>query len=426
MTCTGGRYLSQPASRSIILVLTISFYLYYGVYKMLFVHFELVGLHFLTGCIASNNFLDGRNMYEMPKGINPFFYPPLSLIIYLPLCLFGDQVAKACWFILSHAMVFGAAWLTYKICSVQNRTDALFAVLVSFGLSMPVQGLVLTGNINIFILLGLAGTFYALIAGKTNASCAALACFTWVKFYPAGLMLPFVWQQQWKAIRRYVIVVVALGVASVSIFGAEAHIAFLEQLSATYPLVSGAFQAVSFVYVVKLFVGEDYRQLVVLGNAIFTTALLYLLWMRSRRMALSEHEGARLFVDLSIMLVVIMLAVPPSWVFWQAFLVPLQSVILFLWLQDRRRFRFIGLYAVLCGFISEWEIIAYQIHVPTVGLTIYEIGQRLNEFPTLFPILYSIPFFFTAGVLAWLLLNYQALSLGVKTLAIAEYKELHT
>jgi hypothetical protein len=118
--------------------------------------------------------------------------------------------------------------------------------------------------------------------------------------------------------------------------------------------------------------------------------------------------------------------VPPSWVFWQAFLVPLQSVILFLWLQDRRRFRFIAVYAVLCGFISEWEIIAYQIHVPTVGLTIYEIGQRLNEFPTLFPILYSTPFFLTAGVLAWLLLNYEALSLGVKTLAMAEYKGLHT
>ena len=95
----------EAAARPLIMAAALASYAYYGVYKMVFVHFDLVGGDFLRGCFAAQNFLDGRTLYDMPTSVNPFYYPPLSVLIFLPLCALGPGPAKAAWFVLTHAMI---------------------------------------------------------------------------------------------------------------------------------------------------------------------------------------------------------------------------------------------------------------------------------------------------------------------------------
>ena len=145
----------DAVARLTIMAAAVGFYAYYGLYKMLFVHFELVGGDFLRGCFAAWNFLDGRTLYQMPPNVNPFYYPPLAVLLYLPLCTLGPTSAKAAWFSLTHAMILAAALATYRLLRGPSRRDALLATLAAFGFSMPLQGLILTGNANVVIWLGL-------------------------------------------------------------------------------------------------------------------------------------------------------------------------------------------------------------------------------------------------------------------------------
>src|SRR2546428_6006797 len=142
----------RAAARLVTMAAAVAFYTYYGMYKMVFVHFDLVGGDFLRGCFAARNFVEGRALYQMPKDVNPFYYPPLAVLLYLPLCALGPA-AKAVWFALTHAMVVTAAVSTYRLLRGPSRRNALLATLVAFGFSMPLQGLILTGNANVIIWL---------------------------------------------------------------------------------------------------------------------------------------------------------------------------------------------------------------------------------------------------------------------------------
>ncbi len=405
-------------ARVAITGLACAFYSYYGVYKMVFAHFDLVGGDFLRGCYAVRNLLEGRSLYEMPAGVNPLYYPPLSVTVFFPLCVFGLGQAKAGWFTLTHVMIVATAWLTYKAFGEQGRRDALFAILVSFGFSMPLQGLILTGNLNVVILLGLSAALYALMSRRFAVLPSLLACFTWIKIYPAGFMLPLVWNHQWKEVRRYLLLAIALGGLSLAVFGLAAHLLFLEQLPSLSRYVGLYLNLLSFMYVAKLFVQDNHGLLLNAANAVFALALLSLCWARSKGVATSERGVATLVVDVMMVMTVILLALPSAWGFYHAFLVLPQSLILFLWLQKRCRFKAMAVFIGLMGVISMWEIIAYQVPITTGGLTIQQIGERREEFLTLFRALYTIPFTLTMGVFTWLLLNYDELHRGVRSLEI--------
>src|SRR2546425_7719759 len=54
-------------------------------------------------------------------------------------CALGPGLAKAGWFVLTHAVILATAGLTYCLLSGRSRRDAVFATLVAFGFSMPVR-----------------------------------------------------------------------------------------------------------------------------------------------------------------------------------------------------------------------------------------------------------------------------------------------
>ena len=68
-------------------------YIYYGIYKMLFVHFDIVGGDFMRGCYAAENFMNGRPLYSMPPGWSPYFYPPIATLVFIPFTCFTPKTA---------------------------------------------------------------------------------------------------------------------------------------------------------------------------------------------------------------------------------------------------------------------------------------------------------------------------------------------
>lgn len=404
----------RAAARLVTMAAAVAFYTYYGIYKMVFVHFDLVGGDFLRGCFAAQNFLDGRTLYAMPTAINPFYYPPLSVLLFLPLCALGPGPAKVGWFVLTHAMIMVAAVLTYRLLSGRSRRDAMFATLVAFGFSMPLQGLILTGNLNVLIWLGLTATCYAIISGRRDLAPGLLAVCTWIKLFPMALALPLAWRGDWDAVRRYALIVLALGAASLAVFGLANHVAFLVQLPSLDRYV-GVFSAMSFAFVAKLLTGDRHPSFLMGANVLFGAAIVGACWVRSIQESAAATDRVAAVVDMMLVTVAIMLVTPASWLFYHAFLVLPQALVLLLWLQGERLRHAAG-FAVLSVLIDSWEIIVYKLPIPSTGVTIRDIGERREEFASLYPVLYGIPFALTVAVFAWLLLNYGELRRGLAAL----------
>jgi hypothetical protein len=405
----------DAGARLVIMAAAVGFYAYYGLYKMLFVHFELVGGDFLRGCFAASNFLAGRTLYQMPEKVNPFYYPPLAVLLYLPLCALGRNVAKAAWFSLTHAMILAAALVTYRLLCGASRRDALLATCAAFGFSMPLQGLILTGNANVVIWLGLTFVCSAIVSGRLGVAPGVLAACTWIKLYPAALVLPLAWRGDWRAVGRYAVIVLALGVTSLAVFGLGDHLVFLRQLPGLDRYV-GVFSAASFAFVLKLSAGEHSSSWIQVLNLLFALAVVGLCWAHSVRASWGETDRGSLALDMMLIMVAIILATPASWLFYHAFLVLPQALVLFLWLRGRR-LRWAALFGVLSVLIDGWEVVVYQLPLAPGGLTIREVGERRAEFEALYPMLYAIPFALTAGAFAWLLLNYGELRRGLAGLA---------
>jgi hypothetical protein len=114
-----------------IIIAGVVFYFYYGIYKMIYVHSDLVGGDLMRLHISCSNFINGQSIYFMPLKINPFFYPPLILLPFLYICYFNINTAIIFWFVLSHIIIFISAYILYKCGSKINKLDSFLAVAIA-------------------------------------------------------------------------------------------------------------------------------------------------------------------------------------------------------------------------------------------------------------------------------------------------------
>lgn len=404
-------------AKSIVAGLACASYLYYGFYKMLVSHYGIVGGDFLIGCYAIRGYLDGKGLYEVLGGRNPIWYPPLGMTQFIPLCLLDLNVAKAIWFFLCHILVFSTAWLVYKSCSSRNGQLALFSVLVSFGFSMPLQSLIQIGNNNVLVLLAMGLAFFLQISQRnTTLLLGIFSYLTWLKVYPAGFLLPYAWNAYWGQFARYGAITLGFGFLSVAIFGLHTHLEFLYQLPEIYRYVGPILGNVSFTHLLRLHFGLQpgfWMQLITFFSYV---ALVGLCWQAGARIRASKEGGPTLIVDTLTMIMVTTLAVPSAWGFFHAYLVVPQSVMLFLWLCKLSRPKHMGLFLIISAAINWWEILAYQLPLTPAGLTIRQIGVQRDQFPLLYPLFYSFPFFLAFGMYLWFLMNYAEIHRGLRQL----------
>jgi len=397
-----------------IILSGLVFYGYYGIYKMIFVHFELVGGDFIKGYYAAQNFMEGSAIYKMPNGFNPYFYPPLTLIIFLPFSYLNSYHAIICWYATSHVVIISSAWMIYRFGSKINKTNSAIATVVSLGLSMPLQSIILTGNINLLIFLGVCLVCHFLLSGNNRFVFLTLAGCTYLKIYPALLMATFIRNKNWRVFNSFIIAVVILGIISVGIFGLNEHCNFIKQLSSGSEFV-GIFPSMSFFFIMKLFLSEDYEKIAMLCNIIFGMLFLIIWWKRANN-TVQGNQAVTFIVDIFVITPVILILFPSSWGFYHSFFIIPFYFVLFGWLQNKNQFRYIGVFIVLFCMINFWEIICYQLPLSLNGLTIHEVGENKHIFPVLYPLIYSIPFVLNIVFFFWLLINYNELQQVLKSL----------
>jgi len=386
----------------------ITFYLYYGIYKMLFVHFDVVGGDFMHGYYAAKNFADGRFLYIMPENWTPYFYPPIATMFFLPFAYLKPNNAVFFWFIVNHIIVMISGWMIFKSWSKENTANSLVATIAVIGFSFPLYGNILTGNINIIIFFCTIATYFVLLHRKETLIPFLLSVATFIKIYPVLFIAIFFPNKQYRLIKHFILLLLCLGLISLLIFGIDIHIYYLLALPDLLQFV-GIFQCMSFVYVIKVLSPGLAKINIFIANAFFGILLLCFWWLRSAKNSLDQTSVSAAMVNLFIITVFTVMLLPSSWSFYHAlFIFPFYHIIFF-WLQDKTRFKCFPCFMILFFLINFWEPIAYHFPFTIDGLTIKTLAENRGIYPMLYSILYSVPFMLNLIFFFWLLLNYKPL-----------------
>ena len=90
------------------------FYVYYGIYKMIFVNIDSIGADFGNCLHAVNQFFLNDSIYDANTPVR-FMYPPLSLIIFSPFHFMDSRDAVILWYIISNMIIFMSAIILFDI-----------------------------------------------------------------------------------------------------------------------------------------------------------------------------------------------------------------------------------------------------------------------------------------------------------------------
>ena len=382
---------------------------------MLFVHFDIVGGDFMRGCYAAENFMNGRPLYSMTPGWSPYFYPPIATLVFIPFTCFTPKTATLAWLLITHLFVLSSIALVCLCHSKEDKMDSSVAAAISFGLSFPLFGNILAGNINVLIFFFITLIYYSLFFRKDHIIPYLLSICTFLKVYPAFFMLAYFKSKNWKAISRFILACFVVALISLGIFGMKAHLHFISALPDINHYV-GVLHCASFSYFMKLFFPQYSNALYAMADGLFLLILL-VLWQYCCRQNGSfkpvDDQHAPMMIHYFIMTAIIIMIVPSSWLLYHTlYIVPFYFII-YSWMHDRIHYKYFSIFVILFILINLWEPITYHLPVTLDGLTIKELSANKNEHPIMYPLFYGIPFILNLVFFFWLLLNFRKIAEGL-------------
>ena len=288
---------------------------------MLFIHPELIGSDFHKGYFAALNFLNNLPIYTMPEHINPYLYPPLTVLLFVPFTLFSIETATTLWFFLCHAIIIFSAYIVYGFGRENGRLDSAVAVITCFGFSMPMQGLLLTGNINIIIFLGISVAYMFFLSRNRYLTPLSLAFCNFIKFFPSILVLLFLRRKYYFMFFIFIISSILLGVFSVILFGWNIHNIFINQFAQASRYIT-IFHSMSFTHVIMLITPWISACVNIAFNILFGIIMLGL-WYKISRISKNEigSQAQSDIVDFFVLSIVMVTLFPSSWIFYNAFFI---------------------------------------------------------------------------------------------------------
>jgi hypothetical protein len=141
--------------------------------------------------------LDSEDIYQLYN----FPYPPIMAMLLEPLMRLPPLAGSLCWFFMKLAMTLLAlAWI-FRLVESPERPFPPWAKAVTVLLSLrPITGDLSHGNVNLYILLLVAGGLFAFHQRKDCLAGALLALGVSCKVTPALFVPYFLWKRAWKTL----------------------------------------------------------------------------------------------------------------------------------------------------------------------------------------------------------------------------------
>ena len=157
--------------------------------------------------------IDGQPLYHGTVGSALYLYPPLLAQMLVPLAYLPVDTAWLIWYLLNGVLLIG---ITAVLSRQTERPLWLWLITPIF---LPVLAAAYIGQVTIILYVLLAGGWLAIKHERILLAGVLLALVTWIKIYPAVLIVYFVWKRDWRIVRASVIAGVLFGLLQLLISG---------------------------------------------------------------------------------------------------------------------------------------------------------------------------------------------------------------
>ncbi|MFW5691552.1 MAG: glycosyltransferase family 87 protein [Chloroflexota bacterium] len=253
-----------------------------------------------------------------------YLYPPLLAQTLMPLAALNDSaLAVNLWLGFNIGLLL--ATMNMLAHYVPRRYTKLLWVMPVF--FVPIWQAMYIGQVTIIMLALLAGVWVAVHENRPFLAGALLALASWIKVFPALLVLYFLWRRDWHVIKGVIIGGFGLLALQVIISGPNLMLAFFDVLfslflngqpEATYEnlsifaFVSRLFQVNR--HVVPLLVDENLFNIARIALTVGVFVIGFLAITRSQKRTTSSRHGWRFDVEFSLVIVTILLLGSTLWI----------------------------------------------------------------------------------------------------------------
>ena len=225
-------------------IILIVFLLVYGA-AGLWTALNQRGVDFAVYYLAAKTLPHGTNLYTLteadwtslaaqfhiPEVTPPYRYPPLTAGILSPFAGLPYPAALLVWSALSVAATLLSGLVLSRVVSRRRIDPLVFAALTLY---VPILTTVYAGQINTFVLLGLA-LYLAFAQRQSLASGVSLAAAIMLKPLAAPLIVHLAWRREWRQIAAVAAGLILMVGVSIALAGLQTHLDYLAnagQLSA--------------------------------------------------------------------------------------------------------------------------------------------------------------------------------------------------
>jgi hypothetical protein len=201
-------------------------------FSTLFLPNNLIGNDGVTYLAAAERLNAGHQLYAIVPGDRYVFgygspccpyalmSPPPIAVLWRPLMVLGPVLALLVWDWINALAVIA----TVGLMLVRRP---LPTGLLIVGLSLPLAMETLLGNVNGLLVAGIAATWLLGRSGRYGAAGALIGLMAAIKLWPALLLVWFISQRRFDAVKGFVVGAAVVGVISVVGAGLGAHIEYL-------------------------------------------------------------------------------------------------------------------------------------------------------------------------------------------------------
>lgn len=155
--------------------------------------------------------------------LNPFVYPPIVTLFFIPLSLFSYPDAQLVWFILNHLFLILTFLLLILSFNSDNKLIYIAAsLLLSFNFA-PLLRTLTAGQLNLFILFLISLIWYLYTKKKPVGAGVILAIATLTKIFPGLLILFFLWKKEYRVAISAIASIIILVLLSLAIQGVQVY-----------------------------------------------------------------------------------------------------------------------------------------------------------------------------------------------------------
>lgn len=184
---------------------------------------EIYGNQALYKAVLTNRLADGSVRY---------LYPPIALLIFIPLTLFSFSTAAWVWLGFNLLLLGSTILLTQKLLQTHFAKRDWIVVMSIIAMYSPLFFSLRAGQVDLLLTVGLLLHLLFVQKGRNKLAALLLGLIIVIKIYPVIILFYYLLSRRFQLVWYSIVSILFITLLSISILGLESHNQYLKRIPA--------------------------------------------------------------------------------------------------------------------------------------------------------------------------------------------------